>query len=318
MKDPIIFPCDREPDAPPPQPRDGFTEEVEEITRLVFEISPQTVTEVRRPSQRKVGIALGLFALGLVGLASLSVGDWLLDLADRHWAMAAVGGLFVGATVFGALVLGGRELAALAHLKNVDELHVRAASIKDSGEAFKLMEDVASTLATSADLSKWREAAKSCDAAGVTAQFNRQLLEPLDQKALQLVKRAAADAAMLVALSPTILTDTAIFFARSASLISGIASVYGHRPGKLTSIALMRRMMREVGVVAATDVLGDSMTTVASEVVGKAIGKVTVAAGEGIVAGQRMARIGFMAMSVCRPLPFPEGRRPKLSDLLRN
>ena len=60
------------------------------------------------------------------------------------------------------------------------------------------------------------------------------------------------------------------------------------------------------------------MTTAVGEMVGKALGKVTVAAGEGIIAGQRMARIGFLAMSVCRPLPFPEGQRPKLSDLLRS
>jgi putative membrane protein len=318
MTDPFAIPTECEPLAPSLQPRDAFTVEAEEMSRIVIETTPLPVTEVLSPSQRKVGIALGLFALGLVGLAGLSVGEWLLDLADRHWALAAAGGLFVGATVLGALVWVGREMVALRRLRNVDELRVRATRIKDPRETLKLLGDVTDALATSNDPAKWNETSKSGDAVGLINQFNRQVIEPLDRQAFLLVKRAAADTTMLVAMSPTTLTDTAVFLARSASLIRGIASIYGHRPGKLTTIALMRRLMREVGVVAATDVLGDAMTTAVGEIVGKALGKVTVAAGEGIIAGQRMARIGFLAMSVCRPLPFPEGQRPKLSDLLRS
>jgi putative membrane protein len=319
MTEPFVVTADREPVSASINEPQPMIIEAEEMGRLIIEAPPRPVAEVQNPASRGFGIAVALFALGLLGLAGLSVGEWLLDLADRHWAMAAVGGVFIGGMVLGAMAWIGREMAALARLRTVDDLLVRSATLgEDSDAARTLMEDIIRSLPSSVDPSKWREASKGSRADDVLDLFNSMVLAPLDQQASTVVKRAAVDAAMLVAVSPTTLTDTAVFVVRATSLTTDVASVYGHRPGKFATIALMRRLMREVGVVAATDLLGDAMTTAVGEMVGKALGKVTVATGEGIIVGQRMARIGFLAMSVCRPLPFPEGQRPKLSDLLRN
>jgi putative membrane protein len=104
--------------------------------------------------------------------------------------------------------------------------------------------------------------------------------------------------------------------ARASSLITSIAEAYGHRPGYAATASLIRRVMRDAGVVIAADITGTAVSNVMTEVVNKLVAKVAASAGEGMVAGQRMARLGIIAMSVCRPLPFPEDMRPKSRDVV--
>ncbi|WP_160295552.1 DUF697 domain-containing protein [Paramagnetospirillum magnetotacticum] len=77
-----------------------------------------------------------------------------------------------------------------------------------------------------------------------------------------------------------------------------------------------RRILRELTIVAAADAVGNALTTALAEALGKGLETVTVAAAEGTVAGQRMVRLGLVAIAVCRPLPFDEATTPNMLDIL--
>ena len=272
------------------------------------------------PPSKGFHLAAALFGLGLLGLAGLSVGDWLVALADRHWTLAVAGGVFVGATTLGAAIWILSELGSLRRLRTVETFHERAMRIKDDErQTAALLDEVGRSLPSGKGSDKfdlWRKQAGGEKAKVALQVFNKEVLGPLDADAAALVRRASFDAMLLVSMSPTPVTDTAVFLARASSLITGVARVYGHRPGYAATGSLFRRVIREVGVLAAADVIGDAMSNAAGDLLGKALGKITVSAGEGIVAAQRMARLGLLAMAVCRPLPFPDEMKPKLTDLV--
>ena len=48
----------------------------------------------------------------------------------------------------------------------------------------------------------------------------------------------------------------------------------------------------------------------------KLTAKLSARLGEGVFNGALTARIGLAGIDICRPLPFIEGKRPRLRDLL--
>ena len=52
-------------------------------------------------------------------------------------------------------------------------------------------------------------------------------------------------------------------------------------------------------------------------ILGNVAEKVSATAAESLLAAQRMARLGLLTMSECRPIAFPKGEAPTLVTLLR-
>ena len=143
--------------------------------------------------------------------------------------------------------------------------------------------------------------------------FSRFVLAPADQLAQAAIRRAAAQAFAINAISPTVLLDTLLFAARAMRLIREIAEIYGQRPGLAGTVHLLRRLVRGAGLVGAVDVIGG---VIAQQFGGAVLERLSASAAESAYAAQKMARLGLVAMASCRPIEFRPNEMPSLSGLV--
>ena len=282
-----------------------------------------------------------LFSIGIIGWACVSVGNWIIALSQTHWLIGLAGGICAAAMTLGALLWLELELRSLRQLRTVDEIHSRlSGALNDASATHSLITDIGkalpSTPATASAIANWTRNAAGYRSGEAIETFDKLVLGPLDADALALVRTATRDAFGLVALSPTIVIDTVVFTARAASLVRGIAEVYGHRPGYAATFDLMRKVAGSVGMLVASDFVLDAAASAASGAVeslasssaegiaGAVAGvaghaakseRFTKAAAEGAIGAQRMGRLGLLAMYVCRPLPFREDKKPGFKEI---
>ncbi|MGC2525587.1 MAG: DUF697 domain-containing protein, partial [Stellaceae bacterium] len=143
--------------------------------------------------------------------------------------------------------------------------------------------------------------------------FGRFVLAPADKLAEAAVRRAAAQAFAINAVSPTLLTDTLFFAARAMRLVREVAEIYGQRPGFAGTVHLVRRLVGGAGLVGAVDLVGGVLV---QQLGGAVIERISANAAESAYAAQKMARIGLVAMAMCRPVAFRAGEAPSLSSLV--
>jgi putative membrane protein len=143
--------------------------------------------------------------------------------------------------------------------------------------------------------------------------FSRFVLAPADQLAQAAIRRAAAQAFAINAISPTVLLDTFLFAARAMRLIRELAEIYGQRPGLAGTVHLLRRLASGAGLVGAVDVVGG---VIAQQLGGAVLERLSASAAESAYAAQKMARLGLVAMASCRPIEFRSGEAPSLSGLV--
>jgi len=143
--------------------------------------------------------------------------------------------------------------------------------------------------------------------------FWRFVLAPADGLAQAAIRRAAAQAFVINAVSPTVLLDALFFAARATRLIREIAEIYGQRPGLAGTIHLLRRLAGGAGLVGAVDVVGG---VVVQQLGGAVLERLSASAAESAYAAQKMARLGLVAMAMCRPLEFRPGEAPSLARLV--
>jgi putative membrane protein len=143
--------------------------------------------------------------------------------------------------------------------------------------------------------------------------FSRLVLAPADQLAEAAVRRAAAQAFAINAVSPTGLLDTLLFAARAMRLIREIAEIYGQRPGMAGTAHLLRRLVGGAGLVGTVDLVGGILV---QQLGGAVIERLSAGAAESAYAAQKMARLGILAMVQCRPVDFEPGQIPSLRRLV--
>jgi len=143
--------------------------------------------------------------------------------------------------------------------------------------------------------------------------FSRFVLAPADRLAEAAIRRAATQAFAINAISPTALLDTLLFAARALRLIREIAEVYGQRPGLAGTVHLLRRLASGAGMVGAVDLVGGILV---QQLGGAVMERLSASAAESAYAAQKMARLGIIAMALCRPVDFRLGEVPSLRSLV--
>jgi putative membrane protein len=289
---------------------------VSDDTRRVAVPMPSVAAEdvplPRRRSPWRWAIG-GVLLLLLTGLVVDALG-WVMS------AFALGTGLGVAAAALLALGIAGPlywlafELRGFARLRALDELQVRAAAELDREQALRLVEESTTLLPTRAGVAAFRAAlAPHHDGRTVLNLARGELMRPVDRMATVLVRRAALQSAAMTTLSPTALIDTLLFVARALRLLRDVAELYGQRPGIAGMRHLLGRVAREAATLGAAELV---LQGAAAEVGGSLLSKLFTGLGGGALAGQRMARLGLLAMRVCRPIPFLESEMPSLVSLL--
>jgi len=263
-------------------------------------------------------------AVAMTGLGILVVGVVGIDLAQfvdgafaRGTGVGALAALAVAAGVGGALYWLTAELRGLFRLRSTERLRRLIPSALAS-ELKPEIDAVAAILAHDPLLSEAVHSYRAVLEPHHTGEdalelFSRFVLAAADQLAQAAIRRAAAQAFAINAISPTVLLDTLLFAARALRLIREIAEVYGQRPGLAGTVHLLRRLASGAGLVGAVDVVGG---VIAQQLGGAVLERLSASAAESAYAAQKMARLGLVAMASCRPIEFRPGEAPSLSGLV--
>ena len=159
-----------------------------------------------------------------------------------------------------------------------------------------------------------RRIEESFDAPALFSLAETELLDPLDRAAMAEIEAAARQVATITALVPLAFADIVTALVANLRMIRRIAEIYGGRGGTLGAWRLTRAVLTHLAATGAVAVGDDLLGSVAG---GSVLSKLSRRFGEGMVNGALTARVGVAALDVCRPLPFGEGRKPRVTTLVR-
>ena len=295
--------------------------ETEETGRL--ELNPHTdpAKDLPAPRTRRSGSPIRVAATGLgiliVGLIGIDLVRFIDGAFVHGTGLGIVAAAAVAAGCGGAAYWLVAELRGLWRLRSTERLR----SLIPFALAEELKAEIdASAAVLAADpqlgepVARYR-AVREPHHSGHDALelFSRFVLAPADRLAEAAIRRAATQAFAINAVSPSALLDTLLFAARALRLIREIAEIYGQRPGLTGTVHLLRRLVSGAGLVGAVDVVGG---VIAQQLGGAVLEHVSASAAESAYAAQKMARLGLVAMALCRPIEFRPGEAPSLPGLV--
>jgi putative membrane protein len=293
----------------------------EETGRLELNLQPTPEANLPVPPTRRSRSPIAVAATGLGVLALGVLGIELVQFIDGAFAHGAGLGILAVAVVTagcgGSAYWLASELRGLWRLRSTERLR----SLIPSALSSELKSEIGAAAAILARDPALGEAVgryRSLLEAHHTGRdalelFTRFVLAPADRLAEAAIRRAAVQAFAINAISPTALLDTLLFAARAMRLIREIAEIYGQRPGLAGTVHLLRRLAGGAGLVGAVDLVGGVLV---QQLGGAVVERLSASAAESAYAGQKMARLGIIAMALCRPVAFRSGEVPSLRRLV--
>ena len=137
------------------------------------------------------------------------------------------------------------------------------------------------------------------DALSVFKLYERMILRAQDEAARRIIVRAAADTAVVVALSPLAWFDMLAALFRTVRMVRRISEVYGMRLGFAGRIRLYRRVLKNLIFIGASELLTDA----AADWLGAGVaGKLSAQLGQGVAAAIYSCRLGYLTVKELRPL----------------
>lgn len=162
-------------------------------------------------------------------------------------------------------------------------------------------------------LTMWQtQVSEAHSAQEITYLFSRNVLQPVDKKAQALVSKNAAEAAIIVAISPLALIDMFFIAWRNIRLINNIAKIYGIELGYISRLRLLRMVLLNVAFAGATELVQEIGLEWLSQ---DLTAKLSARAAQGIGVGLLTARLGIKTMEFCRPLVFSADEKPRLTNI---
>ncbi len=281
--------------------------------------SPEPDSAPLPAARRRSPLAVALCGLGLLalGIAAIDLVEFV-DGAFAHGAgfgVAAMAAVAAGAA--GACYWLFCELRGLLRLRSAERLR-RLIPSALARELKREIDEAAAILGRDpllrGPVAGYRAALETHHSGGDALElFTRFVLAPADRLAQAATRRAAVQAFAINAVSPTMLTDTLFFAARAMRLVREIAEIYGQRPGLAGTVHLLRRLIGGAGLVGAVDIAGGVLV---QQLGGAVLERISANAAESVYAAQKMARLGLVAMALCRPVEFRPGEAPSLGGLV--
>lgn len=276
---------------------------------------------VRRRGPRWLALLGGAVA-GLITLAlGLAVDALIRDLFARTDALGWLGVALAALAVVALVALAVREVVALLRIRKVTAIHraaVDAVAADDRVAARAVAADLAALYRDRPETARGRaalsrHASEIIDGRDLIGLAENEIMTPLDEAARRLVLGSAKRVALVTAISPRALVDLLFVGGEILRLIRRLATLYDGRPGTLGFFKLARSVAAHLAVTGGM-AAGDSLV---QQILGHGIAaRLSARLGEGVVNGLLTARVGIAAISVCRPLPFVNGKPPRLADVM--
>lgn len=281
----------------PSEPLGPATDTEEPLTPIVLsEIDPPP----RSAWFSVFWLLLACIAFWGIGSATLN----LVELWHRHTMLAAPLGL--ASVVLVGLLIRAMWLEWLA-MRDVDALADRrkalvAALERDDIDALKL------ALRPTLDKLKVRDlklieefeeaVVDSTDCADYLRTFENIVLQPLDEKAKEVVRNGSIATATAVAIVPHPAFDAVVVLWRALVMTRRIGSIYGLRPGGLSSWRLLSHSLKSALLAAGMD----TITTILADASASTMARMLKPLAEGGVIGVRIFHLGRLTVDMCRPV----------------
>ncbi|MCW8885899.1 MAG: TIGR01620 family protein [Motiliproteus sp.] len=238
---------------------------------------------------------------------------------QQHWSLGTLLSLLIVSVLVMAIVLALRALKGMRQLRRRQPLQQRASQMIASNQykqAAPLLDEMAEQLKGTALVVPLQQCINEVDSVyrdGEVIRFvsNHGFVEA-DRKAIDKISRCSFDTAALVAVSPFASFDILLAAWRNWRMLNSIADCYGIAPGIAGQWRLLRQVLHNLAFVGLSELAIDNSGTLLT---GSVTGQLTARIGQGLGAGLVTARIGLEAVKLCRPLPFDEGNKPKLSQI---
>src|SRR6056297_4031575 len=319
-KGPVLFDLDDDAPAPTPAEAPPVPDALEPAPQ--GQAMTTAAALAARPVSRLARWFWSLLVLLITTVASVAAWNFVTDLVSRNIVLGyAVGALFA---LFLAVVLMivVKELSAFARLGRIDRIqHDADAALasEDLTAARAVVKDLTSLYAARDDTKWGRDRLKDreadmFDASALIALADHELLAPLDAAALREVEAASRQVATVTALVPLALADVVAALVSNLRMLRAVATIYGGRTGTLGGWRLGRTVIAHLAATGAVAVGDDLISSVAG---GGVLSKVSRRFGEGVVNGALTARVGLVAMDLCRPLPRIAVARPSVGGVVR-
>ncbi|RZO41649.1 MAG: TIGR01620 family protein [Rhodobacteraceae bacterium] len=227
--------------------------------------------------------------------------------------------------IFGITITGfiAAELIALYRLRKIENFKISITEIRreDNLAKARAITKQLRDLYKSRDEMRWtisrfdEQTKDQLDAEGQLALAETILMTSLDKMAQKEIERSVRQVSTITALVPLALVDVAAALICNLRMIRRIAQVYGGRSGLLSSWRLFGKV---TGHLIATGAMAIGDDWLGSVLGGSLFSKLSRRFGEGIINGALTARVGRAAMDICRPMPFHNTLKPRVSELLRD
>lgn len=273
-------------------------------------VSPQLVKSRRWSWLAR--LAVSSLLLLVVVQTGLGLRDaWL----ESPWLFSFYG-VVLGVVSAWALAGAVSEYRKLKRLKQVADTQATGARLAQSmqmGEADGFIDNIVCHYEDSQGLQQLRRSLKDehNDAEKVLL-FEDLVLTERDELAKKVVRRYAAESAVLLAASPLAVLDMAIILWRNQRMLRDVARCYGIELGYWSRIKLIRSIIINIIYAGTSELVTDLGTQLLSI---EMTGKLSARLAQGLGGGMLTARLGYQAMALCRPIVFREEQRPKLSKV---
>ena len=283
-----------------------------------------------KPKPRWWKKLLGATAVLFLGATVAQSVQWLLDTwAANQWIYFAFALVGLGVVLLGltAIVSEWRRLVKLKKriiLQQQSEQILRKSegnfqhesSTQYGEQAQQLCWEVARTMRIEAQnpaLNMWQKQINDAHSAReMTYLFSKNVLQSFDKQAKNLISKNAAEAAVIVAISPLALVDMFFIAWRNISLINKIAKIYGIELGYISRLRLFRMVFLNAAFAGASELVHEiGMEWLSQDLTAK----LSARAAQGIGVGLLTARLGIKAMEFCRPLAFQANEKPRLTNI---
>lgn len=257
---------------------------------------------------------VSLMALVLLTLVQTGLGLRAAWLASP-WLFSFYG-LVLGLVGSWAMVGVIGEYRKLKRLNQVADTQATGARLSQSmqmGEADGFIDNIVGHYPDSQGLQRLRHSLKDDhnDAEKVLL-FEGLVLTERDELAKKIVRRYAAESALLLAASPLAALDMAIILWRNQRMLRDVAACYGIELGYWSRIKLIRSIVINIIYAGTSELVTDLGTQLLSV---EMTGKLSARLAQGLGGGLLTARLGYQAMALCRPIGFKDEQRPKLAKV---
>ncbi|MBW0297547.1 TIGR01620 family protein [Shewanella xiamenensis] len=293
---------------------------IDDVVEETLAAQPQVldVASIRpklHQSRRRSWLArLSLMALILLTLVQTGLGlrdAWVAS----PWLFSFYGVVLglVGSWAIVGAVSEYRKLKRLKQVADTQDTGARLALSMQMGEADSFIDNIVRHYPDSQGLQRLRHSLKDehNDAEKVLL-FEDLVLTERDELAKKVVRRYAAESAVLLAASPLAALDMAIILWRNQRMLRDVAACYGIELGYWSRIKLIRSIVINIIYAGTSELVTDLGTQLLSV---EMTGKLSARLAQGLGGGLLTARLGYQAMALCRPIGFREEQRPKLSKV---